>query len=83
LDKNIYNFEPRLALNGGLDGFSKIRKVIEKTSFLIKKNGKFVLEIGFNQKNKVKEILKENKFYINKILKDYGKNYRCIVRTKI
>ena len=83
LDKNIYNFEPRLALNGGLDGFSKIRKVIEKTSFLIKKNGKFVLEIGFNQKNKVKEILKENKFYINKILKDYGKNYRCIVSTKI
>ena len=83
LDKNVIKFEPKLALNGGLDGFSKIRKVVEKTAILIKKNGKFVLEIGFNQKNKVKEILKEKGFYINKVLKDYGGNYRCIVSTKI
>jgi release factor glutamine methyltransferase len=50
---------------------------------LIKNKGNFFLEIGFNQKNKVKEMLKENGFYINKILRDYGKNYRCIVSTKI
>ena len=83
LDKDVFNYEPKLALNGGLDGFSMIRKVIEKTSVLIKKKGNFFLEIGFNQKNKVKEMLKENGFYINIILKDYGKNYRCIVSTKI
>ena len=83
LDKDVFSYEPKLALNGGLDGFSIIRKVIEKTSILIKKKGKFVLEIGFNQKNKVKEILKDNGFYINKTLKDYGKNFRCIVSTKI
>ena len=56
LEKDVVNFEPKLALSGGLDGFSKIRKVINKTRNLIKKNGKFILEIGFNQKNKVKEI---------------------------
>jgi len=83
LDKDVFNYEPKLALNGGLDGFSIIRKVIEKTSMLIKKKGNFFLEIGFNQKNKVKEMLKENGFYINKTLKDYGNNYRCIVSTKI
>ena len=83
LDKEVFNYEPKLALNGGLDGFSIIRKVIEKTSMLIKKKGNFFLEIGFNQKNKVKEMLKENGFYINKTLKDYGNNYRCIVSTKI
>ena len=65
LDKDVFNYEPKLALNGGLDGFSMIRKVIEKTSVLIKKKGNFFLEIGFNQKNKVKEMLKENGFYIN------------------
>ena len=83
LDRNVFNYEPKLALNGGLDGFLMIKKVIEKTSILIKKKGTFFLEIGFNQKNKVKEILIDNKFYINKILKDYGKNYRCIISTKI
>ena len=83
LEKDVVNFEPRLALSGGFDGFSKIRKVIRKTSSLIKKNGKFILEIGFNQKNKVIKILKEEGFYVNKAIKDYGKNDRCIISTKI
>ena len=82
LEKDVVNFEPKLALSGGFDGFSKIRKVISKTSTLIKKNGKFILEIGFNQKNKVKEILKEEGFYVNKVIKDYGNNDRCIISTK-
>jgi len=83
LEKDVVNFEPKLALSGGFDGFSKIRKVINKASTLIKKNGKFILEIGFNQKNKVKNILKEKGFYINKAIKDYGNNDRCIISTKI
>ena len=83
LEKDVVNFEPKLALSGGLDGFSKIRKVINKARNLIKKNGKFILEIGFNQKNKVKKILKEEGFYVNKAIKDYGNNDRCIVSTKI
>ena len=72
LEKDIVNFEPKLALSGGFDGFSKIRKVINKANYLIKKNGKFILEIGFNQKNKVKEILKQEGFYINKAVRDYA-----------
>jgi release factor glutamine methyltransferase len=83
LEKDVVNFEPKLALCGGLDGFSIIRKVINKVGTLIKKNGKFILEIGFNQKNKVKTILKEEGFYINKTIKDYGNNDRCIISTKI
>ena len=83
LEKDVVSFEPKLALSGGLDGFSKIRNVIKKTKTLIKKNGKFILEIGFNQKNKVKEILKKEGFYINKSIKDYGNNDRCIISTKI
>ncbi|MDA7732140.1 peptide chain release factor N(5)-glutamine methyltransferase [Candidatus Pelagibacter sp.] len=83
LEKDVVNFEPKLALSGGFDGFSKIRKVINKASILIKKNGKFILEIGFNQKNKVIKILKEEGFYVNKTIKDYGNNDRCIISTKI
>ena len=82
LESDVIKFEPKLALDGGLDGLSVIRKVIKKSSELLKKNGKFILEIGFDQKNKVKKILKEEGFYINKILKDYGNNDRCIISTK-
>ena len=83
LDKDLYKFEPKIALNGGMDGFSAIKKVVHRTSFLIKRNGKFFLEIGCNQKNKVKAILTKKGFYINKVLKDHGNNYRCIISTKI
>jgi release factor glutamine methyltransferase len=82
LEKDVYNFEPKLALDGGLDGLSEIRKVIKKSSELIKKNGKFILEIGFNQKNKVINLLKKEGFYINSTLKDLAKKDRCIVSTK-
>ncbi|MFL2853977.1 MAG: peptide chain release factor N(5)-glutamine methyltransferase [Candidatus Pelagibacter sp.] len=83
LESDVIKFEPKLALDGGVDGLSEIRKVIKKSSELIKKNGKFVLEIGFNQKNKVVKLLKEKGFYINCTLKDLALNDRCIVSTKI
>ena len=83
LDRDVINFEPKLALDGGKDGFSEIIKVINKTSALIKKNGIFILEIGYNQKNKAIQMLKNKGFYIKKVLKDYSKNDRCIISTKI
>ena len=83
LERDVINFEPKLALNGGFDGFSKIRKVIDKAAVLIKRNGKLILEIGFNQKNITQQLLKKEGFYINKVLKDYGYNDRCIISTKI
>ena len=83
LEKDVAEFEPKLALDGGLDGLSEIRKVIKKSSELIKKNGKFILEIGFDQKNKVIKLLRKKGFYINCVLKDLSKNDRCIICTKI
>ena len=83
LEKDVAEFEPRLALDGGLDGLSEIRKVIKKSSELIKKNGKFILEIGFDQKNSVINLLKKEGFYINSAQKDLAYNDRCIVSTKI
>jgi len=83
LESDVINFEPKLALDGGLDGLSEIRKVIKKSSELIKKNGKFILEIGFDQKDKVIKLLNKKGFYINSTVKDIAKNDRCIVSTKI
>ncbi|MBT7815453.1 MAG: peptide chain release factor N(5)-glutamine methyltransferase [Polaribacter sp.] len=83
LDRDVINFEPKLALDGGLEGISEISKVIHKSSELIKKNGKLVLEIAFDQKEKVKKLLNDKGFYINNILKDYAKNDRCIISTKL
>ncbi len=83
LERDVVEFEPIKALNGGLDGLSEIRKVIRKSSELIKKNGRLILEIGFDQKNSVINLLKKENFYINSVQKDLANNDRCIVSTKI
>jgi len=83
LESDVLKFEPKLALDGGLDGLSVIRKVIKKSSELLKKNGKFILEIGFDQKNKVIKLLNNRGFYINSTVRDLANNDRCIVSTKI
>ena len=83
LESDVVKFEPSLALDGGIDGLSEIRKVIKKSSELIKVKGKFILEIGYNQKNKVIKLLKNEGFYINNAYKDFAYNDRCIISTKI
>jgi len=83
LELDVAKYEPKLALDGGIDGVSEIIKVIDKSSKLVKKGGKLVLEINFNQGNRVKELLKKKGYYINRVIKDFGKKNRCIVSTKL
>ena len=82
LDKEIKNYEPKLALDGGLEGLSVIRKVIRKSSNLLKTNGKLILEIGHDQREQVRKMLNDNNFYIDRITKDLAKNDRCIISIK-
>jgi len=83
LDKDIRNHEPKIALDGGIDGYEKIRLVIKKSSNLIKKKGKLFLEVGFDQARETLRILNVYGFYNNKIVKDLSKKNRCIISTKI
>ena len=83
LEKDVIGFEPKQALDGGIEGLSEISKVINRSSELIKKNGFLILEIGFDQKWKVKKILENKGFYIKKIVRDLSNNDRCIVSIKI
>ena len=82
LDRDIKNYEPKVALNGGIDGYSKIKLVIKKSSTLIKKKGKLILEVGLGQIRETQRILRLNGFYTNKVVKDLANKNRCIISTK-
>ena len=83
LEKDIVGYEPLVSLKGGPDGSSILNKVIKRSSSLIKIGGKLVLEIGYDQKFKIMNLLKKENFYINKIVKDYAGNDRCVIATKL
>ena len=79
LSYDIKRFEPKIALDGGNDGLDLIKKVIYKSTSLLKFKGSLALEIGNEQINKVSKILFKNSFKIKKIIKDYKNNVRCVI----
>tara|TARA_B100000989_G_scaffold128745_1_gene95610 strand:- start:132 stop:971 length:840 start_codon:yes stop_codon:yes gene_type:complete len=78
----VSTYEPKIALDGGMYGTEILMKVIKNSSVLLKNNGKLVIEIGINQKYKLMNFLKQNNFFVNKVIKDFAKRDRCIVSTK-
>ena len=82
LSKDIINYEPLIALKGGIDGLDLIKKVIYKSKDLLKKNGILVIEIGNHQYIKVSSLLRQNGFREIGKEYDYNQNVRCIIGTK-
>jgi len=79
LSDDVKRFEPKLALDGGKDGLDVIKKVIYKSKSILKKLGLLAIEIGYGQHYKVSQILKEQNFKEELLVKDYKNNVRCIL----
>ncbi len=71
--------EPILALDGGEDGLDFYRKIAKDAKDYIEKEGYLALEIGYNQRTKVENILKENGYKNIYSRKDLGGNDRIVV----
>ena len=83
LSKDITNYEPLTALNGGSDGLDLIKKVIYKSNHLLKREGLLALEIGHSQYQRVSYILRSNGYREMSKEYDYNRNVRCIIGTKV
>jgi release factor glutamine methyltransferase len=79
LSDDVRKFEPKIALDGGKDGLDVVKKVIYKSKTILKKLGLLALEIGYGQHYKVSQILKDNGFREELLVKDYRNNIRCIL----
>ena len=82
LDREVKR-EPRLALDGGKDGLDFYRKIIDKGYEYLKYGGYICLEIGYDQKEAVMQIIENKKQFIGTYCKkDLYDNDRVIV-TKV
>ena len=83
LNLDIKLYEPKIALQGGVQGVDFLYKIIVLASKILKINGLLALEIGDNQFHILAKYLKENRF---KILDKYtliNKQVRCLLATKL
>ena len=82
LAKQVQN-EPLMALDGGWDGLDFYRKIIHQADDFLKYGGYLCLEIGYDQKEEVMDLIKKEEKYTNPYCKKdlYG-NDRVVV-TKL
>lgn len=72
--------EPKIALDGGIDGLDFYRKIASKAYDYLKYNGYLCMEIGYDQKDDVIDILEyENRYSDTYCKKDLYENDRIIV----
>ena len=64
LDREVKR-EPQIALDGGEDGLDFYRKIIDIGYQYLKYGGYICLEIGYDQKEEIMQIIKDKKQYIN------------------
>lgn len=75
--------EPHIALDGGLDGLNFYRIIINNSSEFLKDSGKLFLEIGYNQKNELFNLINNsNSFSHPSCIQDLSGNDRVIICNK-
>jgi len=77
LERNVKDYEPLLALDGGDDGLIFYRKIVDNIDASLKLGGELYFEIGFNQAQSVSEIMQE-KFCDIQVIKDLAGHDRVV-----
>jgi len=80
LAPEVGRYEPLQALDGGLDGLDIIKKIVKNAPHYLKKNGSLMIEIGFDQKNRMTQIVESDNRYTDlQFIRDYSGHDRVAV----
>lgn len=82
LEPEVRDFDPVDALDGGADGLDTYREIITLAALHMRSGAHLVLEIGYDQKPAVSDLLRTLGFLQIDHRKDLGGNDRAIAATK-
>lgn len=82
VQKEIKNFEPKVAVTDFSDGYKYFVKIITLASGILKSGGKLFFEMGEGQSKKINELLIKNDYKEINVFKDYQKIDRVISGVK-
>lgn len=75
--------EPMAALDGGKDGLVFYRAILQNYASLLKKDGFFLFEIGFDQADALVTLCKEHNFAHIRVIRDFSGNDRVVYISNI
>lgn len=82
LSRDVKDFEPLIALDGGDDGLKYYRRLVSQAKDCVDRDGSIILEIGYDEAEEVCAILSDNNFSHIEVIKDLGNNDRCVSAVK-
>ena len=83
LQREVRDFEPKAALTPGADGLAIIRRLIEETPYVLKRHGYLLLEIGFDQRDRVAGMIDPQEWNLLDVHKDLQGIPRTVVLQKL
>jgi release factor glutamine methyltransferase len=80
LMREVREHEPMIALDGGIDGLDFYKRIIDDAHSYLKSGGLLLLEIGYDQGQRVPELIRERGYYGEpKVLKDLAGHDRLVL----
>lgn len=81
LQKEVRNFDPLRALDGGIDGLDAYRTIAKESARHLEADGAIAVEIGSSQKADVTDIFQDAGFLVKSALRDLAGNDRVLLFT--
>ncbi|KJF25885.1 SAM-dependent methyltransferase [Clostridium aceticum] len=82
LSEEVKDYEPSVALEGGADGLNFYRKIVDESPEFLRKNGWLVLEIGYDQGEKLKKMMAKKRFRDIEVIQDLAGLDRVVIGRK-
>jgi release factor glutamine methyltransferase len=82
LEPEVRDYDPRLALDGGVDGLDFYRRLAAEAGAFLAAEGCLMLELGAGQAGAVGELFKGQMWVVEAVERDYGKHERIMVVRK-
>lgn len=83
LPRNVRDYEPRQALDGGDDGLAIHRRILHQSVNRLRPGGKILLEIGYDQHEAALKMIQQYDAYSDtRVLRDYTGNPRVLAATR-
>ena len=83
LMKDVKDYEPKTALDGGIDGLDFYREIAKEALNVLEENGYIIFEIGHDQGEDVKAILNQNGYVNVRIVQDLAGKDRVVLGVKV
>lgn len=82
LEPEVRDHDPRLALDGGVDGLDFYRRIAAEAPSWLKAGGKLMLELGHDQATAVRELYERQMWIVEAIEPDYSRIPRILIARR-